>query len=126
MITKMNYLLLSTMMVTAIDSTFGKCCPCGKDNENINYKNNGNDNKVDKISDENITKKTFTTSKINDDETVDLINNEYFENENENINIKNNGQFCNQEQIKKNKVSPIVKKALKYGFICGDCKKIKM
>ena len=35
MISKMNYLLLSTMMVAAIDSTFGRCChcPCGKDKE---------------------------------------------------------------------------------------------
>ena len=35
MISKMNYLLLSTMMVAAIDSTFGRCChcPCGKEEE---------------------------------------------------------------------------------------------
>ncbi len=32
MISKMNYLLLSTMMVAAIDSTFGSCCPCAKEN----------------------------------------------------------------------------------------------
>ena len=31
MISKMNYLLLSTMMVVAIDSTFGSCCPCWKE-----------------------------------------------------------------------------------------------
>ena len=30
MISKMNYLLLSTMMVVAIDSTFCSCCPCAK------------------------------------------------------------------------------------------------
>ena len=39
MITKMNYLLLSTMMVVAIDSTFGKCCPCEKDKKNAKEDN---------------------------------------------------------------------------------------
>jgi hypothetical protein len=31
MISKMNYLMLSTMMVAAINSTFGCGCPCGKE-----------------------------------------------------------------------------------------------
>ncbi len=105
MITKMNYLLLSTMMIAVIDSTFGSCCPCGKEEENINDQNNENNNKVDKISDENITKKTFTNSKINDNGTVDLIDNENLEYKNENIdnqNTRNNGKK-NKKKKKKGK-----------------------
>ena len=105
MISKMNYLLLGTMMIAAIDSTFGSCCPCGKEEENINDQNNENNNKGDKIIDKNITKKTFTNSKINDDETGDLINSENLEYKNENIdnqNTRNNGKK-NKKKKKKGK-----------------------
>ena len=42
MISKMNYLLLSSMMVVAIDSTFGKCCPCEKEEDEIILDPNSN------------------------------------------------------------------------------------
>ena len=125
MISKMNYLLLSTMMIAAIDSTFGRCChcPCGKEEENINNKNKWNDNKVNKISNENI--ETVQDSKNNDNEIVSLINNENFESKNENINDQNSKQFWNQEQITNNEVSEIVKRALLFSVICKDCQKNK-
>jgi hypothetical protein len=125
MISKINYLLLSTMMIAAIDSTFGSCCHCpgGKEEENINNKNKWNDNKVNKISNENI--ETFKNSKNNDNETENLINNESFESKNENINDQNSERFWNQEQIKNNDVSKIVERALLFRVICKDCQKNK-
>ena len=120
MISKMNYLLLITVMTAVIDNSYGRCCPCEKkkvkpsdDNEVINILLPEDNNQEGNIP-------------INNNNIGDLINNETIENENKNIDNQDNDQPLNQEQIDDQEpieyeVKAIINEALKIETICGDC-----
>jgi molybdopterin/thiamine biosynthesis adenylyltransferase len=66
MISKMNYLLLSTMMIAAIDSTFGRGCDCCKklceDKDSNESFPNSENNKI--IMNEQVIKRNEEENKI--------------------------------------------------------------
>ncbi len=94
MISKMNYLLLSTMMIAAIDSTFGKCCDCCKklcaDKGSSEPSSNSEDKDI--IVNEKIIKWNEDTTPINMTTNTTTNENNLIEN------IGNNNNFYNTNQ----------------------------
>ena len=97
MISKMNYLLLSTVMIAAIDSTFGRGCDCCKklcadkdSNESFPNSENNNTNLEDKLlKDNENTRPINNTANIhhNNNNLIGDIANNY---DSHNINGNNN------------------------------------
>ena len=128
MISKMNYLLLSAIMVTAIDSTLVKCCPCWKDKTKLEKDKTKLEKEKTKLSNDNKEKENVSNlinNKIETNEIVN-INDNYLNTSDELIigdnlnNNKNNSQPLNEEEIK-NKVDKIINEALNNGKLCKDC-----
>jgi hypothetical protein len=126
MISKINYLLLGTMMVAAIDSTFGKCCPCWKDEEN------GTINNVDDLNPVKTDNVTTTNGKIN---SVDNLHHETTENttatkkkkkkkKKNNIKIDINAIVSDTNSLTKDERTKIINLfdlLLKNNVICDKC-----
>ena len=135
MISKMNYLLLSTMMITAIDSTFGSCCPCWKDKEKktkeeekekYEKKNIGiNGNKKP----DNIIHNNEGLLNENNLES-ELINNTDNEKSHKTIKKEENNKNDNeplgdQNDNEKKLIDEIIEEALKNDVICKECENTK-
>ena len=138
MITKMNYLLLSAIMIAAIDSTFGRGCDCckklcadkGSSEPSINSENN-NTNVAEKL----IHEKENTTPINNNANTYDNNNTFPVNNIESNNNIGNmplmldNGIDINAivsdtkglQADKQTKVRNLVNLFLKANDICNEC-----
>jgi hypothetical protein len=128
MISKMNYLLLSAIMVTAIDSTLVKCCPCWKDKTKLEKDKTKLEKEKTKLSNDNKEKENVSNLINNKIEIKEIIsiNDNYLNTfdepiiENNLSNNTNNSQPLNEEEIK-NKVDKIINEALKNGKLCNDC-----
>ena len=114
MISKMNYLLLSTMMIAAIDSTFGRGCDCckklcadkGSSGPSINPENNKTtvDEKLIQKNVNTIHNDIIDNIIYNNNFTDNIGNNNNFYNTNENNNtlpenLENNGNSNHKKKI---------------------------
>ena len=129
MITRMNYLLLITVMIAAIDSSYGRCCPCEKkkgekakeDKSKLEKDKNelSNDNKekvnVSDLMDNKIETKEIFNINYNDS---NIPNKDFIENDINNN--TNNSQPLHEKEIN-DKVKTIINEALKIETICDEC-----
>ena len=117
MITKMNYLLLITVMIAVIDNSYGRCCPCEKKNGEKAEKKEGF-----------IDEGTGIDSQSNDNLENNLINNvgktKSYETIKKGKNDKDgNESLENPQNAEKDLIKQIVKEAIENDIICGECEK---
>ena len=123
MISKMNYLLLITVMIAVIDNSYGRCCPCEKKkgekkNEKKEIIDTVTGNGAQSIDMHNDLEKNLINDDDNDENTCEHSKNEE-KNKDVNEFLKNPNN--NEELL----INQIIVEAKKNNFICNACENTK-